>query len=76
MLAMLLANINEGRTSNNHYFYGFWERQLMTDRTLDLTKALREAQLQCLEASLSAKYATPTVKKQKLMKQKVDTSNV
>ena len=69
--------IFEGPTSNKNYFHGgFWERQLMTDRTLDLTKALREAQLQCLEASLSAKYATPTVKKQKLMKQKVDTSNV
>ena len=27
----------------------------MTDRTLDLAKALREAQLQRLEASLSAK---------------------
>ena len=54
---------------------GCWERQLMTDRTLDLTKALREAQLQRLEASLSAKCATPTVKTQKLMKEKVDTSH-
>ena len=42
----------------------------MTDRTLDLKKALREAQLQRLEASLSAKCATPTVKTQKLMKEK------
>ena len=48
----------------------------MTDRTLDLSKALREAQLQRLEASLSAKSATPTVKTQKLMKEKVDTSHI
>jgi hypothetical protein len=48
----------------------------MTDRTLDLSKALREAQLQRLEASLSAKPATPTVKTQKLMKEKVDTSHI
>ena len=68
--------IFEGPTSNNHYFHGFWERQLMTDRTLDLTKALREAQLQRLEESLSAKCATPTVKTLKLMKEKVDTSHV
>ena len=52
---------------------GCWERQLMTDRTLDLTNALREAQLQRLEASLSAKCATPSVRTQKLMKEKVDT---
>jgi hypothetical protein len=48
----------------------------MTDRTLDLSKALREAQLQRLEASLSAKSATPTVETQKLMKGKVDTSHI
>ena len=48
----------------------------MTDRTLDLTKALREAQLQRLEASLSAKCETSTVKTQKLMREKVDTSYV
>ena len=34
----------------------------MTDRTLDLAKALREAQLQRLEASLSARCATPVIK--------------
>ena len=34
----------------------------MTDRTLDLAKALREAQLQRLEASLSARCATPIIK--------------
>ena len=34
----------------------------MTDRTLDLAKALREAQLQRLEASLSARSATPAMK--------------
>ena len=34
----------------------------MTDRTLDLAKALREAQLQRLEASLSAKCAIPAIK--------------
>jgi hypothetical protein len=34
----------------------------MTDRTLDLAKALREAQLQRLEASLSARCATPVTK--------------
>ena len=67
----------EGLPSNNHHFHcGCWERQLMTDRTLDLTKALREAQLQRLEASLSARCATPTVKTQKLMKEKVDTSHI
>ena len=48
----------------------------MTDRTLDLTKALREAQLQRLEASLSAKCASPTVKTQRLMKEKGDISHV
>jgi hypothetical protein len=48
----------------------------MTDRTLDLSKALREAQLQRLEASLSAKSVTPTVKTQKLMKEKVDISHI
>jgi hypothetical protein len=48
----------------------------MTDRTLDLAKALREAQLQRLEASLSAKCATPTVTTQKLMKGKGNTSHV
>ncbi len=47
----------------------------MTDRTLDLTKALREAQLQRLEASLSAKCA-PTVKAQRLMKEKGDILHV
>ena len=76
MLTMVSVTIYEGPTSNNHHLHGFWERQLMTDRTLDLTKALREAQLQRLEASLSAKCATPTVKTQKLMKEKVDTSHV
>ena len=34
----------------------------MTDRTLDLAKALRESQLQRLEASLSARCATPIIK--------------
>ena len=34
----------------------------MTDRTLDLARALREAQLQRLEASLSAGCATPAIK--------------
>ena len=34
----------------------------MTDRTLDLAKALREAQLQRLEASLSARCVTPIIK--------------
>ena len=48
----------------------------MTDRTLDLTKALREAQLQRLEASLSAKCATPTVKNAKIDEEKVDNSHV
>ena len=69
--------IFEGPTSNKHHFHGgCWERQLMTDRTLDLTKALREAQLQRLEASLSAKCASPTVKTQRLMKEKGDISHV
>ena len=77
MLTILFVNIFNRPTSNNHYFHGgCWERQLMTDRILDLTKALREAQLQRLEASLSAKCATPTVKTQKSMKEKVDTSHV
>ena len=76
LLTMLsVEKLFERPTSNNHYFHGgCWERQLMTDRTLDLTKALREAQLQRLEASLSIKCATPTVKTQKLMNKKVDTS--
>ena len=77
MLTMLTVIIFKRPTSNNHHFYGgCWERQMMTDRTLDLTKALREAQLQRLEASLSAKCATPTVKTQKLMKEKMDTPHV
>ena len=48
----------------------------MTDRTLDLTKALLEAQLQRLEASLSAKCASPPVKMQRMMKDKEDISHV
>ena len=32
-----------------------WKRQLMTERTLDISVALREAQLQRLEASLASK---------------------
>ena len=69
--------IFEGPTSNKHLLHGgCWERQLMTYRTLDLTKALREAQLQRLEASLSAKCASPTVKTQRLMKEKGDISHV
>ena len=60
----------------HHFHGGCWERQLMTDRTLDLTKALREARLQRLEASLSAKCATPRVKSQKLMKEKEDIWHV
>ena len=40
----------------------------MTDRTLDLTKALQEAQLQRLEASLSARSATPPVRTDKTIK--------
>ena len=41
----------------------------MTDRILDLTKALQEAQLQRLEASLSARSATPPVRTAKTNKQ-------
>ena len=33
----------------------FWKRQLMTERTLEISAALLEAQLQRLEASLSSK---------------------
>ena len=33
----------------------FWKRQLMTERTLDISAALREAQLQRLEATLASK---------------------
>ena len=33
----------------------FWKSQLMTERTLDISAALREAQLQRLEASLASK---------------------
>jgi hypothetical protein len=47
----------------------------MTDRTLDLTKALREAQLQRLEASLSARSATPATKTPEPGKQKDVASN-
>ena len=35
------------------------ERQSMTDRTLDISAALREAHLQHLESSLAAKSAKP-----------------
>ena len=74
---MLMKTLFEGPTSNKHYFHGScWEHQLMTDRALDLTKALREAQLQYLEASLSAKCAVPPVKSQKLTNEKMDTSHV
>lgn len=77
MLTMLPLIHFEGPPSNNQRFHGgCWERQLMTDRTLDLAKALREAQLQRLEASLSAKCATPTIKTQILMKGKGNTSHV
>ena len=34
-----------------------WERQSMTDPSLDISAALREAQLQRLEASLASKSA-------------------
>jgi len=37
---------------------GCLERQSMTDRTLDISAALREAHLQRLEASLATKTAT------------------
>ena len=48
----------------------------MTDRTLDLTKALQEAQLQRLEASLSARSATPPIRAAKTIKNtQVDGSN-
>ena len=33
----------------------FWKRQSMTDPSLDISAALREAQLQRLEASLASK---------------------
>ena len=39
------------------YVYRFRERQSMTDRTLSISDALREAQLQRLEASLASKAA-------------------
>ena len=45
----------------------------MTERTLDLTKALREAQLQRLEASLSAKPATLEIKTPEIIKDKAVT---
>ena len=35
----------------------FWKRQSMTDHTLSISAALREAQLQRLEASLASKSA-------------------
>ena len=35
----------------------YWERQSMTDPSLDIYAALREAQLQRLEASLASKSA-------------------
>ena len=47
----------------------------MIDRTLDLTKALREAQLQLLEASLLARSATPTIQSKEPIKEKNVTSN-
>ena len=47
----------------------------MTDRTLDLTKALREAQLQRLEASLLARSATPEIQSKEPIKEKNVTSN-
>ena len=43
----------------------------MTDRTLDLTKALREAQLQRLEASLLARSATPAIQSKEAIKEKM-----
>ena len=46
----------------------------MTDRTLDLAKALREAQLQRLEASLSARCATPIIKTPQPINEKVIAS--
>ena len=52
-----------------------WERQPMTDRTLDLTKALKEAQLQRLEASLSARSATPPVRTRETIKNKQSLLN-
>ena len=74
---LTIVEENNLLTSNNHHIHGgCWERQLMIDRTLNLTKALREAQLQRLEASLSAKCATPTAKTKKLMKGKLDTPHV
>ncbi len=47
----------------------------MTDRTLDLTNALQEAQLQRLEASLSARSATPPVRTDKTIKSKQSLTN-
>ena len=47
----------------------------MIDRTLDLTKALREAQLQRLEASLLARSATPAIQSKEPIKEKNVTSN-
>ena len=55
---------------NKQLFVCCRERQSMTDRTLDLIKALQEAQLQRLEASLSARSATPPVRTDKTIKNK------
>ena len=61
--------------TTNTLYVGRWERQPMTDRTLDLTKALREAQLQRLEASLLARSATPEIQSKEPIKEKNVTSN-
>ena len=47
-----------------------WERQSMTDRTLSISGALREAQLQRLEASLASKAAAKPQSKTEAPKDK------